>query len=176
MTDVAIHTNASGLVAVYAPSHGLVYFATHTVHLANLSVTGCAFDSSLNVRLMSVVGVSFRCEPVHALPGRLLFFLRERRELLNFRALGLDGVVATHAGVDVGNSRVSRLIHVLVAEGAFKLWSFFAWFGYVLPVIELDRLTCGLGSGDGSQQKEAEDCDHRDCQHYEFRQSSHPSG
>src|SRR5437773_6851782 len=109
MTDVAIHTNASGLVAVDTPSHGLIYFAPHTMHLANLPVTGCAFDSSLDVRLMRVVGVSFRFEPVHPLPGRLLFSLRERRELLNFRALSLDRFVATLTGGDVRNSRVSRL-------------------------------------------------------------------
>jgi hypothetical protein len=176
MTDVAIHTNASGLVALDTPSHRLIDFAPYSVHIANLPVTGRAFDSSLDVRLVCVICVRFRFEPVHTLPGRLLFSLRERRELLNFRALCLDRLVATHARGDIGNSRVSRLIHVLVTEGAFKLWSFFPCFGYVLPVIELDRLTCWLGSGDGSQQNEAENCEHRDCQHYEFRQSSHPSG
>ena len=176
MTDVAIHTNFLGLVAVDAPSHGLVYDAPHTVHLADRPVTSCAVDPSLNVRLVCVIRVRFRFDPVHALPGRLFFSRRERRELLNFRALGLDRFVATHAGVNVGNSCVSRLIDVLMAEGAFKLGSFVARFGYVLPVIELDRLNGRFGSSRGSQQKEAEDCDHRDCQHYEFRQSSHPSG
>ncbi|PYT03360.1 MAG: hypothetical protein DMF60_18670 [Acidobacteria bacterium] len=65
---------------------------------------------------------------------------------------------------------------MLVAEGAFELWSFFAWFGYVLPVIELDRLARRFWFSEGSEHKEADDCDHRDCQHYEFSQSSHPSG
>jgi hypothetical protein len=176
MTDVAIHTNASGLVAVYTPSHRLIYFAPHAMHLANIPVTGGAIYSSLYVRLVRVICVRFRFEPVHALPGRLLFSLREGGQLLNFGALGLDGLVATHTRADVGNSRVGRLIHVLVAESAFELWGFFAWFGYVLPVIELDWLKWRLGFGDGSEHKEADDCDHRDCQHYEFCQSSHPSG
>src|SRR5258706_2890969 len=133
MANVAIHTNAAGLVALDTPAHRLIYFAPHTVHLANLPVTGRAFDSSLDVRLVCVIRVRFRFEPVHTLPGRLLFSLRERRELLNFRALCLDRLVATHARGDIWNSRVSRLIHILVAERAFKLCSFFPRIGYARP-------------------------------------------
>lgn len=110
------------------------------MHLADLPVTRCAIDSRANVRLVRVVRVRFWFQPVHALPRRLLFSLEERRELLNLGAFGLDRLVATHTGGDVGNSRVSRLIHVLVAERAFKLWSIFPFFRNVLPVIEFDRL------------------------------------
>ena len=176
MTHVAIHTNASRLMAVDTPSHSLVYDAPHAMHLPNLPVTGCAVDASFDVRLMCVIGVGFGFEPVDPLPGRLFFSFGEGCELLNFRTLGLDRLVTTHTGVDIRNSRVSRLIYILVAEGALKLGSFFACFGYVLPVIELDRLERRFRSGSGSQQQESDDCDCRDCQDYEFCQSSHPNG
>ena len=129
------------------------------MHLADLSVTRRALDSSTNVRFVRIKGVRLRFEPVHATPWRLLFALGERRELLNLRAIGLDRLVATHARSDVWDSRVRRLIYVLVTEGAFKLWSFFPFFGHVLPVIELDWLPRCFRLSRGAQQHES---DHQD--------------
>ena len=90
MANVTIHADASRFMAVHAPTHRLVYFAPYSMHLANLTVTCRALDTGPDVRLVRVVGVRFRFDPVHALPRGLLFSLGEPRQLLNFRALGLD--------------------------------------------------------------------------------------
>src|SRR5512134_3016556 len=101
MTNVTIHTNAPGCMAVHAPSHRLIYFAAHSMHLPYIAVTRRALDAGANVRLVRVVGVRLGLEPVHTTPRRLLFSLCERSELLNLRTFGLDRLVATHAGIDV---------------------------------------------------------------------------
>jgi len=141
-------------MAVHAPSHRLIYFAAHSMHLSNLTVTRRALDSSPNMRLVRVVSVRLRFKPVHALPWRLLFSLSERRKLLNLRAFGLDRLVATHARSDVWDSRVRGLVCVFVTERAFKPWGFFPFFGHVLPVIELNRLPRRFRPSRSAQQHE----------------------
>ena len=138
MADVAVNAHASRAVAVHAPSHRLLDFATHAVHLPDLSVTCGAFEPGSNVRLVRVESVRFRFKPVDAAPRRLLLARGEGRELLNLGAVGLDRFVTTHARIDVGNRRVRRLVCVLVTERAFELRAVF--FGHVLPVIKLNRL------------------------------------
>ena len=103
MTHITIHAHASRAVAVHAPSHCLIYFATHAVHLPDLPVTGCAFEPGANVRLVRVESVRFRFERVDAAPWRLLLAFGEGRELLNLGAIGFDRIVATHASIDVRN-------------------------------------------------------------------------
>ena len=159
MTNIAIHTHASRSMAVHAPSHRLIYFATHSMHLSDVAVTRCAFDSGPNVRLVRVISICLRFEPVHATPRRLLFALGERRKFLNLRALSLYRVVATHARSNVWNSRVRRLVHVLVTEGAFKLGGLVPFFCHVLPVVELDRLPRRFRLSRNAQQHQP---DHRD--------------
>ena len=88
MADVAIYAHAFCPVAVDAPSHCLIHFATHAMHFPNLAVTGDTFEAGSNVRLMRVENIRFGLVPVHTAPGRLLFLFRERRKLLHFRALG----------------------------------------------------------------------------------------
>jgi len=125
-------------VTVDAPAHRLIDLATDAVHLGDLAVTGRAFETRSNVRLVSVKSVRFRFEPIDAPPKRLLILFSKSRKLLNFRAIGFDRVVTTHASRDVWNSRVRRLVHVLVTERALELRAFI--FGRVLPMIKLDWL------------------------------------
>lgn len=165
MANVAIHTHASRSMAVHAPSHRLIYFAAHSMHLSDLTVTRCALDSSPNVRLVRVISIRLRFEPIHATPRRLLFALGERGELLNLRAFGLDRLVATHARSNVWDSRVRRLVYVFVTERAFKLWSFFPFFGHVLPVVELDRLQRRFRPARSAQQHEPDHCDRHNNKH-----------
>ena len=159
MADVTIHTNASRTMAIHAPSHRLIYLAPYPMHLSDLPVTRRTLDSRANVRLVRVKSVRLGFEPVHATPRRLLFSFREPRKFLNLRAFSLDRFVATHACCDVWNRRVRRLIYVLVTEGAFKLWGFVPFFGHVLPVIELDRLSRRFRLSRSPQQHEP---DHQD--------------
>lgn len=156
MTNIAIHAHASRSMAVHAPSHRLIYFAAHSMHLPNLTVTRRAVDSGSNVRFVRVVSVRFRFDPIDATPRRLLFSLSVGRELLNLRAFSLDRLVATHARGNVWDRRVRRLVYVFVTERAFKLWSFFPFLSDVLPVIELDRLQRRFRLSRSAQQHEAD--------------------
>lgn len=106
MTNVTIHADAFRAMAIDAPSHRLIYLATHAMHLSNLAVTRRAFETRANVRLMRVEHIRLRFVPVHASPRRLLLALGERGELLHLRALGHDRLVTAHAGRDVWNGSV----------------------------------------------------------------------
>jgi len=165
MTHVAIVTNIPGSMAVHAPSHRLVYFAADSMHLSDRAVTGRALDARPNVRLMGVKSVRFRLDPVDALPRWLFFTFSVRRQFLNLRAFGLNRLVATHAGGDVWNRRVRRLVRILVTERALELRSFFSFFCHVLPVIELNRLERSFRSGGRAQQHESDHQDHHNHKH-----------
>ena len=78
MANVAIYAHAFCAVAVDAPSHCLIHFATHAMHFPNLAVTGDAFEAGSNVRLVRVENICFGFVPIHATPRRLLFVLGER--------------------------------------------------------------------------------------------------
>ena len=114
------------------------------MHLANLTVTRRALQPRSDVRFVGVKRIRFRLDPVDSLPGRLLLALGVCCELLDFRALGLDRFVTSHAGRNVWNGRMRRLVDIFVTERAFELRRFVARFRDVLPVIELDRLFWGF--------------------------------
>jgi len=134
------------------------------MHLTNLAVTRRALDARSNVRLVSVESVRLRLNPVHAFPRRLLFSLSVGRELLDLGAFGLNRLVTTHASADVWNSRVRRLVCILVTKRTLKLRRLVPFFSDVLPVIELDRLQRSVRLAGGSQQHQP---DHRYHQNHE---------
>jgi len=138
MANVTIDTHCLCSMAVDTPAHRLIYFSTDSMHLSDLAVTRRAFESRSNVRLVRVKSVCFRFDPIHAPPGRLLILLSERCQLLNFRAIGFDRVVTTHARRDVWNRRMRRLVHILMTEDALELRAFV--FGHVLPMVKLNWL------------------------------------
>ena len=140
MTHIAINACAARGMTVHAPSHGLLNFAAHSMHLANLTMTRRTLDTGSNVWLVSVERVRFRLEPIHASPRRLLFSFSISRELLDLWAFGLDRFVTAHASAYVWNSGVRRFIGVFVTKSALELRSVVPFFRDVLPVIELDRL------------------------------------
>jgi len=145
MANITIITNISRPVTIHAPAHCLVHLSSNAMHLTDLPVTSCALQTGSNVRLVGIKRIRLRLDPVNSSPGRLLLALGVGRELLNFRALGLDRFVTTHAGGYVWNRRVRRLVDIFVTEGAFELRRFVALFRDVLPVIELNRLFWGFG-------------------------------
>ncbi len=106
MANVAIYAHAFCPVAIDAPSHCLIYFATHAVHFSNLAVTGDAFEPGSNVRLVRVENICLGFVPIHTPPGRLLFVLGERCKLLHLGTLGHYRVVTSHAGAGIRNRRV----------------------------------------------------------------------
>src|SRR6185295_10057886 len=75
MTDVAIDTHASCAMALDAPTHRLIHFAAHSVHLSDLAVTRRAFEPRLDVRLVRVKHICLGLVPIHTSPRRLLFAL-----------------------------------------------------------------------------------------------------
>ena len=123
----------------------MIYFAAHSMHLSDLAVTRRAFEPGFDVRLVRVEHIRLRFVPIHPAPRRLFLALRKCSELLHLGAFGHDRFVTSHARRDVRNSRVRRLIHVLVTEGAFKLGAVF--LSHMLPMIELDWLPRSLGFG-----------------------------
>lgn len=173
MANVAIDTHASRAMAFDAPTHCLIYFATHAVHLADLAVTRRAFEPRLYVRLVRVENICLSFVPIHTSPRRLLFALGECRQFLHLGAFGHDRFVTPHARGDVGNSRVRRLVHVLVTERAFELRGIIGLFSHVLPMIELNGLTRRLGLGRRAQQHYAEDRNHDAHRDDPFARSFH---
>jgi len=138
MANVTIHTHPFSPMAIDAPSHCLIYFATHAMHLSNLAVTGRAFEAGSNVRLVRVENICLRLVPIHATPRRLLFLVGERGKLLHFGTLGHYRIVTSHASGGIGNGGVRRLVYILVTEGALELRAFFLC--HMLPVVELNWL------------------------------------
>ena len=138
VTYVAINAHASSAMAVDAPAHRLIHNATDSMHLADLAMTSLAFETRSNVRLVRVIRISPRLQPIYSTPGRLLLLLSECRQLLNFRTVSLLRLVTTHAGINIRNSRVRGLVDILVTKRAFELRA--VLFSYVLPVIEFDWL------------------------------------
>ena len=124
MAHVAIHARATLAMAVDAPPHCLIYLASHSVRLADVTVTRRAFNAASRVRFVREEHVSLAFKPVDAFPRRLLFAIRERRQLLNLCAIGFDRLVAAHARFGIRDRRVRRLVRVLVTEGAIEFGSF----------------------------------------------------
>src|SRR5258707_9923324 len=85
MANIAIDAHVSSAVAVDAPSHGLIYFATDAMHLSNLAVTSSAFETGSNVRLVRGGKVCLRFMPIHPAPRRLVFSFGELGQLLHLR-------------------------------------------------------------------------------------------
>ncbi len=98
MADIAIVAHVFLSVAIDAPAHRLINFASHSLHTADVAVTLLATDASANVRLVSEVCVGFPFEPVDPHPRGLLAARGEGGELLHLRAFGLYALVAEHTG------------------------------------------------------------------------------
>lgn len=160
-------------MAIDAPTHRLIYFATHPMHLSDPAVTRRAFEPRLYVRLVRVENICLRLVPIHTSPRRLLLALGECRQFLDLRAFGHDRFVTSHARRDVGNSRVRRLVHVLVTKRAFELRGIIGLFSHVLPMIELDGLARRLGPGRRAQQHYADDRNNDAHRDDPFAQSFH---
>jgi len=173
VANVAIDTHASRAVALDAPTHRLIYLATHSMHFAYLAVTRRAFEPRFDVRLVRVEHICLGLVPIHPAPRRLLFALGEGCQFLHLGAFGHYRLVTSHARGDVRNSRVRRLVYVFVAEGAFELRCIIALFSHVLPMIELDWLTRRLGLGRRAQQHDADDRNHDAHCDDPFAQSFH---
>lgn len=90
MAHVAIDAHASCPVAVDAPSHRLIHFATHSMHLSNLAMTRNAFEPRAYVGLVRVENICLGFVPVHSTPRRLLLALGECCQFLNLPAFGQD--------------------------------------------------------------------------------------
>ena len=120
MTDIAIDANLAGAMAVNAPAHCLIHFATDAVRLPDIAVAGSTVYARPCVRLVRKKDISLAFKPVNAFPGRLLFSIGERSQLLNLRALCLCRLMTRHARVDIWNRSVSGLVHVFVTERALE--------------------------------------------------------
>lgn len=78
--------------------------------------------------------VRFRIEPVDALPGNFLSFVRVGRKLLDLGLIHRNRLVTSHAETDARNSGIRALRHSLMTAGAVDIVL------YVDFVIERDWL------------------------------------
>ncbi|HEY5029404.1 MAG TPA: hypothetical protein VIK39_13420 [Candidatus Angelobacter sp.] len=124
-------TNAEIHVQIFCPhSHGL---------LRHIPVAFLAIDARADVWRMPESNVFRRIEPVHRLPGDVLFFGRITCQFLDLRIVGGNLLMTGHAEGDTGNSSVRTLCHpdvtTLALHAVLKM----------KPMIKRNRLQwCGL--------------------------------
>ena len=120
MARHAIHGRMVLAMTFDAKPHGVVHFSLGNRQRAHVAVAFGAVDSRPDMGRMVELDVRGRFETVDPLPGDVLPARAIGRELLDFRLVGSDYLMARHAEIDAWNSRVRALIHAYVAIRALQ--------------------------------------------------------
>src|SRR5574337_620385 len=110
MTGDAIYRRLLLAMAIEAIAHRQVHGADSYGLLRQVAVALGARHASPNVRCVVELHMRRGLEPVDALPGDVFTSRQVSRDLLDFRLVGRDDLVAGHAEIDAGNARVRPLV------------------------------------------------------------------
>ena len=106
------------LMTLHTPSHRVLYHRLRYGHLRHITVTRGALHTGRHVSLMIEIDVSMGRKAIDSNPGDFLLLIEIRLDLLNFRTLRLDTLMAKHALLHTGNASDGGLFRVLVTECA----------------------------------------------------------
>ncbi len=121
MTNRTIHADLFLAMALYTPTHRVIYFPAHAMHLVHWAVTHRAVNAGSDVRLVREEDVSRFIDPINSGPGGLFGPCGYRSQLLDLGTVRLHRFVTLHALRDVGDGGVPGLVGVLVTVFAFEL-------------------------------------------------------
>jgi hypothetical protein len=93
-------------VAIQTEVHRQIFRPNGNSLLRQVAMAFFAANFGTNVRRVHESDVLNRIEPVNALPGNVLPFIRVCRKLLDFRFLRGNYLMTRHAEGDTGNSGV----------------------------------------------------------------------
>ena len=117
MARHAIHRNILLLVAAHAKPHRVIHFSLCDGLLSHIAVAYGAIDSHADVRGVIELHMRRRLKAVHALPGNIFPARTVCGEFLNLRLVRGDHLMAGHAEIDAGDSRIGALVYANVAIG-----------------------------------------------------------
>ena len=105
-------------MALNAKTHRMVHFSLGHRLRVHIAVARDAVHSRANVRRVIELHVRGRLESVNALPGNVFAARAVRCQFLDFRLVGGDHLVASHAEIDARDPGIRPLIHSHMAIGA----------------------------------------------------------
>jgi hypothetical protein len=98
-------------VAVHAKAHAVLHYTLGHGHLRNVSVTGAALNFGTNMRPVVESHMVLIGESVNSLPRNVFAALPHRRDLLDYRVVHCNELMAAHAIPDIGDSCLGSAIH-----------------------------------------------------------------
>jgi hypothetical protein len=123
-------------VAIQTEAHRQILRPNGNSLLRQVAMAFFAANSGANMRRVPESDVLNRIEPVHALPGNVLAFIRVCRKLLDLRFLRRNHLMTRHAEADAGDSSVGPLRRSCMASHALQV---FLEMNLVIKCDRLDR-------------------------------------
>jgi len=111
------------LVTIHAEAHRVIDFADCYSLRGHVSMAYRAIHSRMDMRCMVESNVRCWRKAVNTLPGHILSAIAVGFELLNFRLICGNGLMAHHAYTDAGNPRLGPPVNAGMAIGALHTLS-----------------------------------------------------